>query len=81
MQVKCQKEDCFGELEKVEITLEVFTELGLKKECPCYKCKNCGEVYFICETCEGEGFAETPHGHFDCEECNGSGVVNYIHTL
>lgn len=75
MQVKCQKEDCFEYLIKVPKKIELTCELGFKHKVESYKCPKCNSIYIKCSECEGEGFAETIHGHFDCDNCNGSGLI------
>lgn len=75
MQLKCQKENCCGSLERSSEYIELTCELGFIHKVRAFKCKTCGDMYIICQDCEGEGFAQTTHGHFDCESCNGSGII------
>lgn len=76
MQMKCQSETCSGDLIKTNQTVTLSGDLGLSRQTEIYQCKTCGEKYIRCYECEGAGFAETIHGHFDCEVCNGSGLIS-----
>lgn len=76
MQLKCQKETCSGNLIKTEEIVTLSGDLGLSKQARIYQCSECGQRYIQCCECEGEGFSETIHGHFDCEVCNGSGLIS-----
>ena len=75
MQMKCQKEDCFEELTMVPEKIELKSELGFGLLVDSYKCPKCNSLYIKCPECDGEGFAETVHGHYDCVNCNGSGLI------
>ena len=75
MQMKCQKEDCFEVLTMVPEKIELKSELGFGLLFDSYKCPKCNSLYIKCPECDGEGFAETVHGHYDCPNCNGSGLI------
>jgi hypothetical protein len=74
MQIKCQKENCSGDLILGD-EIKLSSEIGFSKNERTFQCQECGAKYVICQECEGEGFSQTPHGIIDCEICNGSGLI------
>ena len=76
MQLKCQSENCCGNLILAKDSIAVKTEIGFTKSIQYFICEKCHKKYIPCPDCVGDGFVETIlEDYADCETCNGSGVV------
>lgn len=76
MQLKCQSENCCGELIKAGDLLKVKTEFGFSKAIEYFICKKCHTRYIACPECNGDGFISTiMEDYDDCDNCGGSGII------